>query len=184
MDRTPVIKLFDLIGEDSAYGVEEGREVYQKLLTQLDEYPQYNIFEISLEGVTRTDASFPRESVVSLAKSRMGEKGFFLTGFCSSDLMDNWAYAANAKKISLIVLEDKEYETIGVDLSDGNKELLSLVMKEKSITTSSVASALDISPQNASAKLKKLFALGLVMGSKQAAETGGMEFVYTPIKSV
>ncbi|MCR9261203.1 MAG: DNA-binding protein [Pseudomonadaceae bacterium] len=182
MSKHPVIELIDLIGEDSAYGVDEGREIYQKLLSKLDGLPQHKIVGISLHGVTRTDASFPRESVVSLVKSRSGEKGFYLQGFCSADLMDNWDYAAKAKNVSLIVIEESGYKTIGAELSDGNKELLDLVMTQSSITTSSVAKALEISAQNASAKLKKLMALGLVMGSKQAADTGGMEFIYTPIK--
>ena len=37
-------------------------------------------------------------------------------------------------------------------------------------------------PRNASAKLKKLLSLGLVLGTKQAAESGGVEFVYTAIQ--
>lgn len=183
MNENIIIKLFDLVG-DSAFGNKEGREIYQKLLEQLDEHSDKKIIGISLDGVTRTDASFPRESVVSLAKSRNGEKGFYLQGFASRDLMDNWDYAAKAKDQTMIVLVDKGYELIGKALNPGSKSLLDFVMEHGTVTTSLVSKEFDISAQNASAKLKKLSSVGLVLATKQAAETGGMEFVYTAIKKI
>lgn len=178
------LKLFDLIEGASAFGNTEGRKVYQKLLSKLDEHPSSNIVGISLEGVTRTDASFPRESVVSLAKSRCGEKGFYLQDFVSQDLMDNWDYAAKAKGFTMIVFSPNGYQLIGNEINAGARDLLELVIKVGSVTTSKVAEYFEISAQNASAKLKKLHSLGLVLGTKQAAETGGMEFVYTAIKPI
>lgn len=178
------LKLYDVIEGATAFGNTEGREVYQKLLTKLDADPTNNIVGISLEGVTRTDASFPRESVVSLAKSRCGEKGFYLQDFESRDLMDNWDYAAKAKSFSLIVISPSGYELIGDEINAGARDLLDLVMTDGAVTTSKVADFFQVSAQNASAKLKKLHSLGLVLGSKQAAESGGIEFVYTAIKPI
>src|SRR5665647_3737289 len=86
-----IIKLVDLIGFDIAFGNEDGRKVYKKLSDELDKYPGTDIFGISLKGIRATDASFPRESVISLIKSQKGEKGFYLLDFSSKDLMDNWA---------------------------------------------------------------------------------------------
>lgn len=181
MNENIIIKLSDFVG-DSAFGNKEGREVYQKLLDQLDNHPDKKIIGISLAGIKRTDASFPRESVVSLAKSRNGEKGFFLLDFTSRDLMDNWDYAAKAKDQTIIVIVDGGYELIGKSLNPGTKSLLDFVMDNGTVTTSTVAKSFDISAQNASAKLKKLLSVGLVLATKQAAESGGMEFVYTAIK--
>lgn len=178
------IKLYDLIEGETAFGNSEGRDVLQKLLTELDAHPASNIVCISLKGITRTDASFPRESVVSLAKSRCGEKGFYLQDFISRDLMDNWDYAAKAKGFTMIVFSSNGYQLIGNEINAGARNLLGLVIKEGSVTTSKVAEYFEISAQNASAKLKKLHSLGLVLGTKQAAETGGMEFVYTAIKPI
>lgn len=182
MNEKIVINLVDFIDGDSAYGNQEGRDVYQKILTELDKYPGNNIFGISLMGIVRTDASFPRESVVSLVKSRRGEKGFYLQDFISTDLRDNWAYAANAKEQPIIIISDDGYEVLGDLLNSSSKDLLDFVMESKKVTTSMVASKLDVSAQNASSKLKKLHSLGLVLGSKQPADSGGMEFVYTSIQ--
>ena len=181
MNENIIIKLFDFVG-DSAFGNKEGREIYQKLLDKLDQYPDKKIIGISLDGVSRTDASFPRESIVSLAKSRNGEKGFFLQGFASRDLMDNWDYAAKAKDQTMIVVMEDGYELIGKALHPGAKDLLDFVMENRTVTTSMVSKSFDISAQNASAKLKKLLSVGLVLATKRTAETGGMEFVYTAIK--
>ncbi len=182
MNYSYVIKLLDLVGSATPFGNIEGREVHLKLLSALDAHPNENIVGISLSGITRTDASFPRESVISLAKAKRGEKGFYLQDFVSVDLMDNWNYAAIAKEQPIIVFTDDGYELLGKDISSGLKALLDFVMKSKNVTTSTVAEEFEVSAQNASAKLKKLSSMGLILGTKQAAESGGMEFVYTAIK--
>ena len=132
-----IIKLADLIDGDAAFGNDEGREVFQKLIQELDSYPGKKIFGISLEGIRITDASFPRESVISLIKAKRGEKGFYLLNFISQDLMDNWIYAANAKDQPIIVLVEDGYRVIGVDLNSGAKELLDFIMEEETVTTCS-----------------------------------------------
>ncbi len=182
MNESYVINLLDLVGSATPFGNIEGREAYLKLLSALDTHASENIVGISLSGITRTDASFPRESVISLAKAKRGEKGFYLQDFVSVDLMDNWNYAAIAKDQPIIVYTDNGYKLLGSDISAGLKALLDFVMKSKVVTTSKVAEEFDVTAQNASAKLKKLLSMGLVLGAKQAAETGGMEFVYTAIR--
>lgn len=182
MNKNFIIKLYELVGDSTAFGNIEGREVYQKLQSELDAHPDLKIIGISLGGITRTDASFPRESVVSLAKSRRGEKGFYLQDFANRDLMDNWDYAAIAKEQPLIVLTESGYELLGKDISKGARELLDFVMKSGTVTTSEVAEAFTVSAQNASAKLKKLYTQGLILGSKEVAESGGLEFIYRAIK--
>jgi len=183
MNENFIINLVDFAGA-TPFGNKEGRDVYQKLLEQLDEHPEKKVIGISLSGISRTDASFPRESVISLAKSRNGEKGFFLQDFVTRDLMDNWDYAAKAKDQTMIVMVDNGYELIGKSLNPGSKSLLDFIMEHGTVTTSMVSKSYDISAQNASAKLKKLLSVGLVLASKQAAESGGMEFVYTAIRKI
>lgn len=177
-----VFKLFDLIGESSAFGNEEGRTVYNKLLGALDQSPESKIVGISLKGLKRTDASFPRESVISLAKAKRGEMGFYLQDFESKDLVDNWDYAAKAKDQPMIIIKDKGFAIIGPDLSSGSMELLEFIMKKDLVTTAMVAERFELSVQNASGKLKKLLAQGLILGSKEVAETGGLEYLFKAIK--
>jgi hypothetical protein len=181
--KPTIIALSDIAGKkEFLSGNAFGKEVFQKLLRHIDSLPGAAVFAISLKGIKATDASFPRESVISLIKMFSGEKGFFLKDFASADLMDNWDYAAKAKNQAVIVrLKDEGFAVIGPPLSAGTKELFDFVMREGVVTTSKVAKKLKISPQNASAKMKKLHTMGLVLGSKETAETGGLEFVYRAI---
>lgn len=183
MNQNHIIKMADLIGGATfAYGNEQGKSVYRKLLDIIDGLPECDVIGISLKGVKMTDSSFPRESVVSLAKAKRREIGFWIQDFDSKDLKDNWDYAAKAKEQPMIVISDKNVEIIGMELSTSARELFDFIMRKGTVTTSLVAQEFDITAQNASGKLKKLHEQGLIMGSKEVAETGGLEYVFKAIK--
>ena len=76
--------------EQDGWGHEQGRLVFSRLLKAVEANPETEIFLISLEGVRRTDASFPRESVVELARRYREHRGFCLVGVQDEDLLDNW----------------------------------------------------------------------------------------------
>ncbi len=98
-------------------------KVFGKLQQIVDDNPQENVFGISLEGIEATDASFPRESVISLAKLLREDKGFYLTQVMSKDLLDNWSYAATAKDQPIFVY-DNSYKIIGPAQTEGQCSLL------------------------------------------------------------
>ncbi len=179
--NTP-INLRKVIGGDSASGNIEGRLVYQKLLTILDSFPENAAVGISLKGVIQTDASFPRESVISLAKTKIGKFGFYICDLEGKDLRDNWHYAALAIEQPIIIFEEKGFSILGPELSSSGHELLNFIMKKDSVTTSMIAEHFDLTAQNASGKLKKLMHQGLILGYKDAAESGGLEYVFKAIK--
>lgn len=182
MNQNVTIKLLEVVGDPVAIGNEEGREAYQALSRLVDAHIDQNVFEISLEGMDATDASFPRESVVSLAKSLRGEKAFFLSGFKNRDLIDNWSYGAEAKEQPLLILHEGKRLWIGPEVNSATLELLDYIYDRRVVTTSLVAEHLDISIQNASGKLKKLYNQGFILGKKEVASSGGYEFVYRAIK--
>lgn len=175
------MRLRDFTKDDHPFGNKQGRETLSLMSDFVDENPS-DIYEISIEGIIATDASFPREGVISLAKLNKGEKGFYLTGPFTKDLLDNWHYAAVAKEQPLILKTDDGYSIIGSPMSKGAKELLDFIMREGEVTTSKVVHKFGVSAQNASAKLKKLCSTGLILGSKAVAESGGLEFVYRAIR--
>ena len=177
-----MIKLIDHTRDDQPFGNKEGRKVYQELLKIVDDNPGQNVFEISLKGIKATDASFPRESIVSLAKQFRGEKGFYLTDFVSNDLIDNWNYAAVAKEQPLVIWDNDDYQVIGPNVTSSTNLLLDFILSEESVTTAKVSEKLNISVQNASTKLKKLKNQGYILRSEDAAESGGVEFLYHRIK--
>ncbi len=164
------------------YGNSAGKEVFSQLKDFIDAHYSVNLFEISLEGIKATDASFPRESIVALAKQYRGEKGFFLTGITHRDLIDNCDYAAKAKEQPLVIWSNDEFEIIGPTINSSMKNIVDYAYQHSSLTTSMISEKFDLSAQNASAKLKKLSDLGYLLRIEEVAESGGREFRYLPMK--
>ena len=102
---------------------------------------------ISLSGIEATDASFPRESVISLAKQLRGEKGIYLTDLHNRDLIDNWSYAALAKAQPLVIWTGQEFEMIGPEMNQATKTLVTYELQQSQVTTSQVAADLGLSVQ-------------------------------------
>lgn len=176
------MELFKLAGRKKILvGNERGREIFQKLREAVESSPDRTVFEVSLAGIEATDASFPRESVVSLVKLLRGEKGFFITGFESQDIFDNWNYAAQAKEQPIVVREGKAFRLLGPELGKRGQEILTFALGHAAVTTADIVAQFDVSSQNASAALKKLSQLGLLLGAKEPAESGGLEYVYRAV---
>jgi len=175
-----LVKLIDLTnGNSHPFGNVLGRDAFKRMQSFVDSHPASKTFEVSLEGIVATDSSFPRESVISLAKQLRGEKWFYITHVSSSDLIDNWDYAAKAKQQSLILIAEDGIRVIGPDAKSSTKELLDFVLSQRTVSTANVAKALGISVQNASTRLKKLCSEGLVMRSEESSPTGGIEYFYS-----
>ena len=74
-----LMRLLDFTDNDHPFGNKQGREVLLKLSDYIDEHSA-DIYEVSLEGIIATDASFPRESVISLAKMYSSPKTCWIIG--------------------------------------------------------------------------------------------------------
>lgn len=180
--KIDIIKLRDLTRTPHPFGNVEGKEVFRKLLDLVDKSPSTVVFGISLKGVEATDASFPRESVISVAKQLRGEKGFYLADLFNRDLIDNWSYAARAKEQPLVIWNKEDFEIIGPELNASTRELVEYVLSKKSVLASQVASDLGLSVPNASTRLKNLVHQGFILRTEDVADTGGIEYRYTAIK--
>jgi hypothetical protein len=183
MNQIPVVtNLRTFTSSERPFGNLEGKNVFRKLSEFVEQNPNTDVFGISLEGIVATDASFPRESVVSLAKQLRGEKWFFLTNLSNRDLIDNWSYAAQAKEQPLIIWNNDNFEIIGPDLNKSTRDLIEYVLLKGSVLASQVAGDLDLSVQNASTRLKNLVSQGYLLRTEDVADSGGIEFKYSPIK--
>lgn len=173
-----LLKLKDFTQDEHPNGNIKGKAVYAALFDFVARHQNEDTFEISLDGIVATDASFPRESVMALAKNYSGEKFFYLTNFKDEDLIDNWTYGAIAKEQPMTVWDGSSVTFIGPDMTKSVKELVEYLIKKRKATTSKVAQHFDISTQNASTRLKNIYKRGYVNRTEEAAESGGKEFVY------
>lgn len=182
-EKAITIRLRDFMQSSDAWGHDEGREVYLKLLRTVEAHAGYQVFRISLDGVRRTDASFPRECVIELAKRYRGSKGFCLMAAGNKDLLDNWDMAADKKEQPIVYWnEDGSYRIIGPQPSRGNQEIFDYVLSVPCATAVSAAKALGLKLTNASTKLKMLCAQGFMLRRDETSPTGGIEYVYFGIK--
>lgn len=178
-----VVKLRDFTGgTDRPFGNSQGKAVFRGLADFVEAHPATRVFGVSLDGIEATDASFPRESVIALAKQLRGERGIYLTDLHSRDLIDNWSYAALAKAQPMVIWNGQDFEVIGPEMNQATKALVHYVLQQGQVTTSQVAADLGLSVQNASTRLKKLVQEGYFLRVEEVAETGGIEFKYLAIK--
>ena len=180
--NSTVIALLDFTKNARPFGNIEGKEVFRKLLDFVEQNSNTEVFGISLDGIEATDASFPRESVISVAKQLRGEKGFYLTDLSNRDLIDNWSYAAKAKDQPLVIWTNSDFEIIGAELNKSTRDLVEYVLNKGSVLASQVASDLGLSVPNASTRLKNLVLQGFIRRTEDVADSGGIEYKYTAIK--
>ncbi len=167
---------------DDGWGHEQGKQVYTKLRGFVEANPADLVFSISLTGVKRTDASFPRESVMRLAKEYRRSRGFCLVDVPNQDLLDNWEAAATKLSQPISVWDHDKYRVIGPRPSEGTREIFEYVLSVPLASTSGAAKTLGIKVSNASNKLKKLWEDGYILRREQIAPTGGVEFEYFRVK--
>lgn len=175
------ISLRNLMDAPYGWGREQGREVFQRLINQVEACPGKLVVEVSLKGVERTDISFASETVVELAKRYRGNKGFLLSDVVDEDLLENWEAAAAKKSQPLMVKDGKKKRVIGVQPSQGNAATFEYVLEKQSVTAAEISSVFDLQITNASTKLKQLWEQGFLLRRQEIAESGGLEFRYFPI---
>jgi hypothetical protein len=181
--KTVQVSLYGLAGDDSSpFGNAKGKEVFQRLKEFVEAHPEADVFAISLDGIVATDASFPRESVLTLAKQLRAEKGFYLEKVSNRDLIDNWNYAATAKEQPIVIWEADKFEVLGPQLGAAAREMVEYVLRSGPVFASKVAADLHISVPNASTRLKHLWISGYILRVGETAETGGKEYRYIPIR--
>jgi hypothetical protein len=176
------IRLRDFTETSQPVGNVQGKKSYAKLSDFVGRHPNTSVFGISLRDIEATDASFPRESVISVAKQYRGERGFFLEDLDDRDLIDNWKYAAQAKEQPLVIWRGETFEVIGPEMSTSGRELLNYVMTNRSVLASQVAADLELSEQNANTRLKRLVADGYILRAEDIAASGGIEYKYVAIR--
>lgn len=176
------VKLFDLLKSSDGWGNARGKEVGALLENFIKGHPAADIFNVSFEGIKRTDASFSRESVVEIASRFRTKHAVTIVDLDDDDLIENLEVASIKKEQPLFLWQDNSWKLLGPSPTKGNTDLLNYILEVAEGTASSAASALDLKLTNASTKLKQLWESGYIMRREEMASSGGIEFVYYRIK--
>lgn len=176
------LKLRKYMNSSDGWGREQGVSVYNNMLKEVESSPEVFIFRISMENVNRIDASFPRESIMELAKRFRGKKGFCLTNIENKDIIDNLDAAANKKEQPMYIWSSNNPKIIGPNPTSGLREILEYVLSKPFTTTHEAAQALALKITNASTKLKQLVNSGYLVRDEESSPSGGKEYIYYRIK--
>lgn len=176
------LKLRDFMDRDEGWGRSEGRSVYPRLLAFIEGNPGQTMFQVSLAGVTRVDISFASETLVELARRYRGSKGFCFVHLDDADMEENWDAAALKKAQPITVWAGGEPRILGLKPSQGTRDALAFAMASPTVRVAQFVEATpSMSVANASSKFKQLWEQGFLLRQESAAETGGLEFVYSRI---
>jgi hypothetical protein len=177
------IRLIEFMdGRSDGWGHMQGRQVYERLHDFIEAHPTKEIIRLSLAEVKRTDITFPRESVVELAKHYRGRRGFCLIDAKDQDLLDNWDAAASRQEQPLMVWNENQLNRIlGPQPSTGLRDMFNYVISVPIARTSEAAASLGLKVPNASNKLKQLWREGYILRREQSASSGGVEYDYVRI---
>ena len=176
------ITLRDSMPGPDGWGYIMGRQVHEKLREVVEAHPEETVFSLSHAGIEHTGASFPRESVVELARSYRGRRGFCLIDAIDPDLLDNWEAAALKRGQPLTVWQGDSAYILGPQPGEGIREMLNYVLSVPSTSTSEVAQSLHLKIPNASNKLKQPWQEGYILRRERIATSGGVEYEYYRIK--
>jgi hypothetical protein len=165
-------------GASQGWGREQGRRVYNELLTFIESRPGTLVFLISLRGIDRMDISFASESLVEIARRFRGSKGFAVADVPDADMLENLEAAAARVHHPLMVRQEGRMLVIGLQPSKGNAEAFQFALMHPMVRAAQFAAAAEMPIANASMKFKQLWEQGFLLRRESVADSGGVEFVY------
>ena len=185
-EKTYIIELQDFTGGSiNPYGTARGRKAHAKLLEKIASVVGIKTIGISLKNIDGADVSFLRESLIFTFKQYAKKISFFICDLADEDIIANLEGAAVSGDFRVTCWIDGKCRFVGPAPSPASLPLLDVVLANRSVTTTQVAQALEMSVQNASTRLKRLSEEGFITRVEMSAGSGGKEFIYQVIgKSV
>jgi hypothetical protein len=183
MNEIAELRLRALMEANEGWGRTAGRETYRKLVDFVESNPGALIFRVSLVDVKRVDISFASETVVELARRYRAKKGFCIIDLTDKDMEENWSAAAERAKQPMMVWAGNRGRVIGIEPSQGIADAFRFTLTKGETRASDYAAKVPgVSITNASTKFKQLWEQGFLLRRERTAESGGVEFVYVPIR--
>jgi hypothetical protein len=168
---------------NEGWGRASGRDVYGALVDFVESRAGKVIFRVLLNGVRRVDISFASETIVELARRYRSQKGFCFTDLGDKDMEENWAAAAERSRQPLMNWAGGPVRVLGPQPSQGVADAFRFALSKGEARASDYAASVrDMSITNASTKFKQLWENGFLLRRETAAESGGVEFIYIPIR--
>ncbi len=181
-EKSYIIALCDFTdGSSNPYGTTRGRKARAQLLEHIAKLVEVKTIGISLKGIDGADVSFLRESLIFTFKQYAKKISFYIFDLTDEDIIANLEGAAIIGDFRVTCWVNDTCRFVGPEPSPSSLPLLKVVLSNRSVTTTQVAQALEMSVQNASTRLKRLSEEGFITRVEMSAGSGGKEFIYKVI---
>ena len=179
--KTHTLDLRKYTDGPNPYGTSRGRRAHSLLIEGIDAFHGAAEVGISLAGIEAADVSFFRECLIYAVKRYSKQIAIYVFDLADEDLVANLHGAAISGEQPLTCWVNGKCRYVGPEPSSSGQAMLDFVIAKRETTTAEAASALDISVQNASTRLKRLADEGFLLRVEETADSGGKEFVYRVI---
>ncbi len=177
--NTATIRLRNLLDRADAWGRDEAKQVYPRLLEAVEKLGGADVIRISAEGIKYSDASFARETVFAVAQRYKGSKVFCVVDLTNESMADNWDMAGLKMGIGIVWWIGGSFKFLGPAPSQTLMEIFELAVESgEGISTAYVHKKTGKELTNASTLLKQLSDKGYMVRREVVAPTGGKEFRY------
>lgn len=174
------LRLDDLLDTHDAWGREQGRDVFRRLVEAVERDSASNAFALSLQNVRHIDTSFASEAIVGLVQRYRGRKGFRLVAISDEDIIENIEAAATRMGQPVLADLPSGPQFLGPEPSAGLSNVLALALERGRLRATDVSARFpQVSITNASNKLKQLCDQGYLMRREESAASGGTEYAYS-----
>lgn len=181
-EKTYIIDLCHFTdGSSNPYGTIRGRKAHVQLLEHIAPLVGIKTIGISLKKIDGADVSFLRESLIFTFKQYAKKISFYVCDLADEDIIANLEGAAISGDFRVTCWVNGMCRFIGPEPSASSLPLLNIVLSKRSVTTTQVAQALEMSVQNVSTRLKRLSEEGFITRVEMSADSGGKEFIYKVI---
>ncbi len=175
------IHLREFMDAPEAWGREQGRKVYLRLLEFVEARSNVTTFKMSMLGVKRIDMGFASETLVELARRYRRSKGFCIVDLDDEDLIENCEMPAAKKGQPLFLWTDGQVTIIGAQPTQDTRDALLFALRcGRARAAEFVETTPGMSVADASSKFEHLWEQGFLLRQEEMADTGGTEFVYRP----
>lgn len=164
------------------WGRAAGLRTQQKLQQYINARPDVDLFRISLDGTRRLDVTCASAGLVAVVQHYLGSRAICLINLADGDVLENIAAAAGRMKVPVTVWNKMDGKVVGLAPDSALYHAMSFALSRPEVRAGEYAAASGLSLTNASSRLKQLWEKGLLLRTEVSATSGGVEFVYRPLR--
>ena len=177
-----IVNLYQLMNKDLIWGHANARN-YRNIILEKWEKSLDDMLVLDFENITMIDFSAASDLIcipISRIQTELKEKHIIIKN-AKNEVRENINVALDRQELCCMnLLNDNDYEMLG-KCSDGLKDILDVLCKNKKADSRTLADTLNTTVQVINNRTTTLTKLGLIIRKVEDAPTGGKQYIYESI---